>query len=495
MFLSKKPQNPEWVTEKKERMDYYLYFCGQNMIYTLVTTFLATFLLFRGIDPTKTAAVMLVVKVWDAVNDAIFGCIFDKVHFKSKQKFLPWLKISLPAIPIATILLFFIPKTGVASETIQLAWFAVAYILWDTAYTLCDVPIFGLVTAMTNRLDERTSLLSYKSIWSGVGTGLAFIIATVLTSQYVGLSYGVCAIAVGVVAFFTMLPICRNGKERYQGEEDESFTLKKMFSYLFSNKYLLIYYGGYFLYNSLNVMMTVNLFASYYLFNNEIFSLLVMALSAIPMLIASLFVPKLVKKFDKMKIYLVCCVSIVVLGTITWLIGYSSIVAFIILTVLRFIPIGVMGVMMFMFTPDCAEYGKFKTGIDAKGITFAIQTFMVKLTTAIASSLALLMLGFFGWQTVNADNFQQLKELGITQSQHTLDGLWFTYQMLPIIGYAIATVAWYFYKLKDSDVQIMTDANCGKITREEAVEKLSPGLKKEIIKNDKKSDKEKMGVK
>ena len=48
-----------------------------------------------------------------------------------------------------------------------------------------------------------------------------------------------------------------------------------------------------------------------------------------------------------------------------------------------------------MFTPDCAEYGQFKSGISAKGITFAIQTFSVKITAAISSSLALFLLGLF----------------------------------------------------------------------------------------------------
>ena len=67
-------------------MSYYLYFLGQNIIYSMVVTFLTTYLLFQGVDPVKSATVMLIVKIWDAVNDAIFGCIFDKVKFKSNVK-------------------------------------------------------------------------------------------------------------------------------------------------------------------------------------------------------------------------------------------------------------------------------------------------------------------------------------------------------------------------------------------------------------------------
>ena len=66
-----KPQNPLWQTTKTERKSYYSYFFGQNMIYNMIAGYLATFLLLIGVNPVKSAMVMLIVKVWDAVNDAI----------------------------------------------------------------------------------------------------------------------------------------------------------------------------------------------------------------------------------------------------------------------------------------------------------------------------------------------------------------------------------------------------------------------------------------
>ena len=58
-------------------------FYRQNIFYMLVTTYLVTYLMFLGIDLSKTATIMLIVKVWDALNDALFGAVFDKVHFKA----------------------------------------------------------------------------------------------------------------------------------------------------------------------------------------------------------------------------------------------------------------------------------------------------------------------------------------------------------------------------------------------------------------------------
>ena len=95
--------------------------------------------------------------------------------------------------------------------------------------------------------------------------------------------------------------------------------------------------------------------------------------------------------------------------------------------------------MLFMFTPDCAEFGKFTSGIEAKGITFAIQTFMCKLTAAVSGALGMFILGLksTGWVSVEgAQNFADLQ--GVTQTDHAKAVLWFIYVMFTAIGYAIA---------------------------------------------------------
>ncbi len=462
-----------WETNPKERKSYYLYFAGQNAIYFLLANYLTTYLMFLGINPAKSAAVMLAVKVWDAVNDALFGVIFDSVKFKSGKKYLPWLRISTVLTPLATLLLFCIPKSS--GEMTKLLWFAVAYIIWDTAYTLCDVPIYGAITAMTRNLEERSSMLSYKSIWAGVGIAFVTVMGTVLVSEHVGLSYAWVAASVTVFAFVTMIPVLRTLNERYVPAEEESFTIRRMMSYLFKNKYLLIYYIGYFFYSAANISGALNLFVSYYLFNDTLFSLIVSACGTVPSLIFSLLVPSMLKKIDKMKLYKLCAVLMVVLSLVMWFVGYDNLILHIVLYVIRSVPLAIIGVIMFIFTPDCAEYGKYKSGIEAKGITFAIQTFMVKLTAAISGAMGMFLLGLksTGWITVEVESFEELQALGIVQSQHALDVLWFSYVMIPAIGCFIALVIWQLYKLNDKDVQVMTDCNAGKITRDEAEKMLS----------------------
>ncbi len=463
----------QWQTSPKERNSYLVYFSGQNIFYFLVANFLTTYLMMTGVDMVKAGAVVMAVKVWDAVNDALFGAVFDKIKFKSGNKCLPWVKISTILIPVASILLFAIPSDS--SETVKLAWFALAYIFWDTAYTICDVPIYTMVTTITSNLDERNILMSRRQIFSGIGMGIITIAFTVLPSEKIGLSYTVTTVIVSLLATAFMLPIGITGKERnyIPSANDGSFTLKEMFSYLFKNKYLLIFFTAYIIANACLTNSSLNLIASYYLFGNEMFNLIITVVSAAPQFIAALFVPALIRKFDKFKIYFWCNVAMVISGFVIFAGGYKHIYFFIILTVLRSIPMAIVGIMNFMFTPDCAEYGKYKTGTEAKGITFAIQTFSAKMSAAIASALSLFALGCFGWQEVEAASFKELAESGITQTPEALRGLWITYALIPVIGYAVSLVLYALYKLNDKDIEIMTRCNSGEITRDEAEKQLS----------------------
>lgn len=475
-----KPQNPLWQTTKAERKSYYTYFFGQNMIYNMIAGYLSTFLLLIGVDPVKSAAVMLAVKVWDAVNDAVFGVIFDKFRFRSDKKYIPWLKIACAVTPVATVAIFVIPTA--ASETVKLIWFALAYIIWDTAYTICDVPAFGIITAMTGNIEERNTILSLKGITGGIGSALTTVLVTLLVSEFIGLGYGSVSVIIAAVAMATMFPICKYCQERNRTAEEEQFTVRKMLRYVISNKYLLIYYIGYIFYSGAQTYNALHMIMAYYIYENSLASLITGTVAALPQLFMALLVPKIIRKIDKTTLFKISAVATVLLSLLI-IPTKTSFVLFVITYMLRSIPLGIIGVLAFTFTPDCAEYGQYTTGTEAKGITFAIQTFAVKLAAAISGSMGLALLGLFGFKTEfefngikqEVSNFADLEAINAISQQTTeaLDGLWFTYNIVPIIGLVIAIIIWSFYKLNDKDVQVMADCNIGKITKEDAEKLLS----------------------
>ncbi|MBO7318815.1 MAG: MFS transporter [Clostridia bacterium] len=474
--LSPKPQNPLWQTNKPERSSYYTYFLGQNMIYNMIAAYLTTYLVFKEIDPIKSGAIVMAVKVWDAVNDALFGVIFDKIKFKSGQKYIPWLKIACALTPAATIAIFVIPSA--ATETVKLIWFALAYIVWDTAYTICDVPAFGIITSMTSNVEERNTILSLKGITGGIGSALTTVLVTLFISEFINIGYGFTAVIVAIAAAATMFPICFKCQERNKTIDEEQFTVRRMLRYVISNKYLLVYYIGYIFYSGAQTYTALHLLTSYYIFGNSLISLITGTVAAVPQLIMALFVPKIIRKIDKTMLFRLSVIASIILSVLV-VPTKSSLVLFIITYMLRSIPLGIIGVLSFTFTPDCAEYGQYTTGTEAQGITFAIQTFAVKLAAAISSSLGLFLLGIFKFKTsfdgVEVSTFADLEAINAIsqQTQSALDGLWFTYNVVPIIGLVIALVIWNFYKLNDKDVQIMADYNVGNITREEAESQLS----------------------
>ena len=466
-------KHPEYMTTKKERFSYWTYFIGQNIYYNITAAFISTYLAMQGISLAKVAVVLLVVKVWDAINDPIFGYIFDKVKFKSGQKSLPWLRIAVALIPVVTIILFSIP--GGMSETGKLIWFGVAYLLWDTVYTLTDVPAYAMLNTMTDDLQERNTLLSVNRVFSGGGVVLYGVILPLLISEQVGMSASMAVAVLSVFSAATMVPLCLNCKERNYNpdQEDENFSPKQMFSYLRQNKYLLTYYAGYMATDALKTSGAVLLFVSFYLFGNSLYSIVLNILNMVPGVFAAMLMPMLLKKFDKFRTLFVLNLVNIALGLVIYFAGYGNEVFFLVMTCIRTVPMSVVGILAFMFTPDCAEYGEYKTGISAKGITFAIQTFSVKITGAVSSSLALFLLGCFNWISVEAESFEQLAAMGIQQSAGALNGLWIVYALVPVIGMIISTFFYMGYKLNDKDVQIMAKCNAGQITREEAEKQLS----------------------
>ena len=469
--MSKQPAG--YMTTFKERISYWTYFVGQNIYYNITAAFISTYLAMQGIDLAKVAMVLLVVKIWDAINDPIFGFIFDKIKFKNGQKSLPWLRIATALIPVVTIVLFSIPSG--MTETGKLIWFGVAYVLWDTVYTLTDVPAYAMLNTMTDNLQERNTLLSVNRVFSGAGVLIYGVVLPLLISEQVGMSATMAIAIMSVFSALTMVPLSLNCKERnYKPEEaEDNFTPRQMFSYLKSNKYLLIYYGGYMATDALKTFNAVLLFASFYLFGDSLFSIVLNVLNMVPGVFAAMAMPSLLKRFDKFKTLFWCNIVCVLLGLVIYFLGYDNKALFLTLTCIRTIPMSIVGILAFMFTPDCAEYGEYKSGISAKGITFAIQTFSVKITAAVSSSLALFLLGLFGWISVEAESFEQLAALNIQQSPAALNGLWIVYALVPVIGMILSTFFYLGYTLNDKDVQIMAKCNSGELTKAEAEKLLS----------------------
>ena len=102
--LENNKKSINFVTGKFERFSYGLYFLGQLIFFGIITGFLQLYLTDSGIPATVVGGIFAVAKVWDAVNDPIFGVFVDKINLK-KGKYIPWVRISTFLIPLTTMYL------------------------------------------------------------------------------------------------------------------------------------------------------------------------------------------------------------------------------------------------------------------------------------------------------------------------------------------------------------------------------------------------------
>ena len=184
-----------YVTSKKERIAYCLFFLGQNILWGYAG-YVETFLTDIGITAAAAAAILLAPKLWDAVNDVLFGYLVDRHVFKNGQKFIPWVRIGTSAIGITTVAMFAIPAS--MAQTVKIIWFLVAYILFDMSYTILDTPAFAVTTVMTPDVSERTDIIAGGKLWAMVGGVIATVLVPVLRPMLGWLGGCVVFVAVSV---------------------------------------------------------------------------------------------------------------------------------------------------------------------------------------------------------------------------------------------------------------------------------------------------------
>ncbi len=444
-------------TTRSERFSYWFYFLGQNIFYGLIAINMQTFFSDVGITAVSIAAIMFITKLWDAINDIILGIIIDKTRFK-KGRFIPWLKIALPAIAVSGIVFFMLPTSG--GPTLKIVWATMTYIAWSMSYTISDVPMFVLPTSMTDNIKERGQLLTMGRFFAMIGIVSASIALPILQARigwfWVGLIFS-------IIATVAMIPLLFKGKERRIIRPKNKVTFKQMYKYVSRNKYLLIFYLALLISGLTYFTQYIQIYFARHCLGNQDAAALVSMLSMIPLLLIGGFLPAITKRIDKFKLYITSNIMAACLGVTLFFVGYSNIVVFYVLFFIQAIFISANNILLFTFTPDCLEYGTYHTGERAEGVAASVQTFTSKLIGSIGGPIAMLILAGFGF--IAGEN--------AVQPETVANGIWMLYTLLPSCGIIVAVIILRFYKLRDKDVQIMAKYNNLEISKEEAEEKLA----------------------
>ena len=162
-----------------------------------------------GIDPILLGILLLVWNIWDFINDPLMGALMDKSFAKNKNpkgKFRPWILRSAPLVCITFIVLWSVPQffTGIG----MLCCLFGLKILYEGTYTMFNIPMGSLLSAMSYDDEERASLSSARGIGSGIGNALPMVIVPGLLKLYGeknAIGYAIGAIICAVIGLIMCL--------------------------------------------------------------------------------------------------------------------------------------------------------------------------------------------------------------------------------------------------------------------------------------------------
>lgn len=137
------------------------------------------------VDTELLALLLVIWNVWDFINDPLMGAFMDKAFAKKrnpKGKFRPWLLRSSPLIFVSFIALWSVPSLF---EGLSLVCVLFGLkILYEGAYTMFNIPMGALLSAMADDDKERASLSSARGFGSAVGNAIPVMLMPMLIDKY-----------------------------------------------------------------------------------------------------------------------------------------------------------------------------------------------------------------------------------------------------------------------------------------------------------------------
>ena len=164
----------------QDKLGYAMGDMGCGFSFQLVSTFMLLFYQqYIGVDPAHYAIIIIIAKLFDAVNDVVIGNLVDTKRIGKKSKYMPWIILGGLTLVLFNILLFVPVKNF--PEIGKDLWCLVTYCLWSIAYTMVNVPYGSLHSVITDKPNERTSLSTFRSI----GAALPAIVIMIVLPRIV----------------------------------------------------------------------------------------------------------------------------------------------------------------------------------------------------------------------------------------------------------------------------------------------------------------------
>lgn len=397
---------------------------GCNMSFALKNTMQVFWTQYMGISLEMMAILMLIVQVWDAINDPLIGSLVDADKRKYKRnKFLQYIWVGSLGLLVAGAACF-IPWQS-APMVLKYVLYVLGYILWDAFYTIANVPYGSVLSLISSEAGDRAELSSFRSLGSMAGNIIPRVLLPFIiydaTDNLKGDLVFIIALIMGALGFVFFQYMVRNTVIRVEqevvcNEEQPKFNIIKSFSSFFRNRAAvgatLAAVGNFIGMEGASYSNTV-MWQSY--FENAKISGLMQVISYLPMFIFMPFIRKIVAKWGKKE-----AVSV---GMLVTVIGYgllvvlpitpdmTGIILWIGANLIAGFGAGIYQCVSWSLMADAMDYGEWKFGVREEGTTYALHSFFRKLAQGVGPSIGLLVAASLGYvDALGADQAFEVAE-------------------------------------------------------------------------------------
>ena len=402
----------------RDRLAYAAGDLGCNMSFALKGTVSVFWTQYMQVSLEAMAILLLIVQIWDAINDPVIGSMVDAdKHTYKRNKFLQYVWVGSIGLLVAGAAMF-LPFPN-APMVMKYVMFVCGYILWDAFYTIANVPYGSLLSLITNDPGDRATLSVFRSVGSMVGNILPAVLLPFLiydgNNNLKGNTVFWAALVMGGLGFVCFQFMIKNTVIRVEQDvkcnEDEApkFNIFKAFGSFFRNRAAVgatLAPVGMFIGMYGAQYATTAMYQSY--FQNAQISGLMGMISYIPMFAFMPFARGIALKFGKKEgvtvgaaVALVGYLMLLVLpitpdttGMIMWAVGM----------LIAGVGGGFYQAVSWSLMADAMDYGEWKFGVREEGTTYALHSFFRKLAQGIGPSCGLMLAGALGFVEANGGN-------------------------------------------------------------------------------------------
>ena len=408
-----------------------------------------------GVKPGLAGTAMLVGKItWDLINDTLFGYLEDKTKSRWGKR-RPYLIFG--ALPFALSFwgVFSIPKG--LGDTAYFFLIIGSFILFDTFHTLTATAYSAMTAEITEDYNERTSLSTYRMVFSVIGyisgAGVSGVLADIFSKSFgvsVAEGWSLVALTFGVLGGISMLipGLFLKYTPAVESKPSELPPFKSILS-TFKNKPFVMYV---IITSIMSVSFTmVTTMLNYYIAHRldmEESGLLIML--AMMGTLAIFLVPCgiLMNKIGKAKAYaLGLTIASAALIVVFLLPGGPNPMIFI-LAAIAGLGFSAQWVCPHSMIPDVIEYDELMTGERREGVYYGVHATSGKITGALASAAC-------GWG-LELGNYVDNLQPGQTQPEGAVLAIRIMFALVPAFFLLVCVPLLLKYPItKESHAEVM----------------------------------------